>query len=147
MDVGTVRIGVAASDPDGILATPVATVARPAYPNPDRPGRTRSADIVEIARIVSEYGAVEVIVGLPITLSGIESFAADAARQYADRLAAAVAPVPVRLVDERLSTAAATRRLAEQGVKGRRRRTVVDQAAAVEILQSWLDSQRRRSDA
>lgn len=67
------------------------------------------------------------------------------ARAYAERLAKAIAPVPVRLADERMSTVAATRRLAERGVRGKRQRAVVDQAAAVEILQGWLDAQRRRA--
>jgi putative Holliday junction resolvase len=133
VDVGTVRIGVAASDPDGILATPVATLAR------DESGR----DLAEIARIVREREVIEVVVGLPVTLAGTEGLAAEAARGYADRLAALISPVPVRLVDERMSTVVATRRLSDRGVRGRRRRAVVDQAAAVEILQSWLDGQRR----
>lgn len=90
---------------------------------------------------------MEVVVGLPITLSGVESFAARDVRHYTERLAAAIDPIPVRLTDERMSTVVATRRLTERGVRGKRRRTVVDQAAAVEILQSWLDTRRRQSDA
>jgi putative Holliday junction resolvase len=86
-----------------------------------------------------------VVVGLPVTLAGGHGPAAAAAEAYAKQLAEVVAPVPVRLVDERMSTVVATRRLAERGVRGRRQRAVVDQAAAVEILQSWLDAQRRRT--
>ena len=67
-------------------------------------------------------------------------------RQYADRLASLVDPVPVLMADERMSTAAAARRLSERGVRGRRQRAVVDQAAAVEILQHWLDTQHAQSD-
>jgi putative Holliday junction resolvase len=85
------------------------------------------------------------VVGLPVTLAGAEGPAAIRVRAYADRLATVVAPVPVVLTDERMSTIVATRRLSEQGVKGRRRRTVIDQAAAVEILQGWLDARRRRT--
>ena len=82
-----------------------------------------------------------------MTLSGQESFAARHARQYAERLARLIDPVPVRFADERMSTALATRMLADRGVRGKRRRAVVDQAAAVEILQGWLDAHRRQTDA
>jgi putative Holliday junction resolvase len=144
-----VRIGLAASDPDGVLASPVRTVERAAGRATVRKGGTTvtRADLAEIAAVVSEYDAVEVIVGLPVTLGGQERQAAQEVRQYAEQLARIVAPIPVRLADERLSTAVATRRLSERGVRGRRRRTVIDQAAAVEILQGWLDAHRRRSDA
>jgi len=90
---------------------------------------------------------VEVVVGLPVTLAGTESHAAVHARSYAQVLARAVAPVPIRLADERMSTVAAVRMLSERGVRGGRQRAVVDQAAAVEILQSWLDAARRQRDA
>jgi putative Holliday junction resolvase len=80
-----------------------------------------------------------------VTLAGDEGPAAAEARAYADRLAGAIAPVPVRLADERMSTVVATRRLSERGVRGRRQRAVVDQVAATEILQSWLERQRRRT--
>ncbi|MFI5912706.1 Holliday junction resolvase RuvX [Dactylosporangium sp. NPDC051541] len=138
IDVGSVRVGVAACDPDGILASPVATVARDQKPEPDRV----PSDIVEILRYAGEYEAVELVVGLPINLAGQEGPAAASIRQYANRLAELAAPVPVVLTDERMSTAAATRRLSERGVRGRRQRAVVDQAAAVEILQRWLDARR-----
>jgi putative holliday junction resolvase len=141
IDVGTVRIGVARSDPDGILATPVATVARDATAEPDRV----PTDMSEISGIVKDLEAVEVIVGIPVSLSGSEKQAAAVTRQYADRLAKLLEPVPVRFVDERMSTVVATRRLRERGVRGRRQRAVIDQAAAVEILQGWLDTQRRRT--
>ncbi|MQA26810.1 MAG: Holliday junction resolvase RuvX [Micromonosporaceae bacterium] len=144
VDVGTVRIGLAKCDPDGILATPLRTVARAksGAKAPDSP-----ADLAEIAAAVAEHEAVEVVVGLPVALGGQERQAASEARQYADRLARIVAPVPVRMVDERMSTVVATRRLSERGVRGKRGRAVVDQAAAVEILQGWLDTHRRVSDA
>ena len=85
---------------------------------------------------------MEIVVGLPINLAGKEGPAAVLIRQYADRLAALADPVPVLLTDERMSTAAATRRLSERGVRGRRQRAVIDQVAAVEILQRWLDARR-----
>lgn len=138
VDVGTVRVGVARSDPDGILATPLVTVPRDVKTD---------ADVAALAALVAEHEVVEVIVGLPRSLSGREGAAATAARAYAERLAERIAPVPVRLVDERLTTVSAERTLAERGVRGRERRDVVDQAAAVVILQAALDTDRaaRRS--
>jgi putative Holliday junction resolvase len=141
VDVGTVRIGVAVCDPDGILATPLVTVARQAKTDES----DISADMLEIARLVADHGTVEVVVGLPINLAGVEGPAAKHARAYADKLAELIAPVPVVFTDERMSTVTATRRLSDRGVKGKRQRAVVDQAAAVEILQGWLDAQRRRA--
>jgi putative holliday junction resolvase len=142
IDVGAVRIGVAASDPDGILATPVATVRRDIKNTTQRDDLP--PDLREISRLVREYEAVEVVVGLPVNLAGKEGPAAVATRQYVEALKTVIDPVPVRLTDERMSTVAAARRLSERGVRGKRQRAVVDQAAAVEILQSWLDAQRRR---
>lgn len=141
VDVGDVRVGVAISDPDGRLATPLVTVARDQNPGK----RTIPSDMSELARLAAEHGTVEIVVGLPMTLAGAEGPAAVQVRSYADRLAAVVAPVPVTLTDERMSTLVATRRLSERGVRGRRRRKVVDQLAAAEILQGWLDAQRRRT--
>jgi putative Holliday junction resolvase len=141
VDVGQVRVGVAVCDPDGILATPVVTLRRDLNVDID----TQPSDIVELAQLVDAYQSVEVVVGLPVTLAGRDGPAAVQVRAYADRLAGAISPVPVRLYDERMSTVAATRRLAERGVRGKRQRAVVDQAAAVEILQGWLDAQRRRT--
>lgn len=82
------------------------------------------------------------VVGLPRSLSGRRGRAAQAATEYASALAAVIAPVPVRLTDERLTTVLASTALTRQGVRGRRQRAVVDQAAAVVILQGWLDSER-----
>lgn len=132
IDVGSVRVGVALSDPDGLLATPLVTVAR------DVDGGT---DIATIAGLVAEHEAVAVVVGLPRTLAGHEGPAAEAARVFADTLTAAIA-VPVLLSDERLTTVVATRQLRESGRRGRRQRAVVDQVAAVAILQGWLDTNR-----
>ena len=130
IDPGDARIGVARSDPTGFLATPVETVRR---------GR---GDLSRIARLVREAEAVEVVVGLPRSLSGGEGPAAAKARDFADALAARVAPVPVRLQDERLTTVAAEAMLRDRGKKGASRRAVVDQAAAVLILQHALDTER-----
>ncbi|AFU03640.1 Holliday junction resolvase RuvX [Nocardia brasiliensis] len=139
IDVGSVRIGVASSDPDGILATPVETVPR-AKPNA-RGGKHGGpgSDISRIAEIVREYEAVEVIVGLPRTLRGEKGSAATIATAFAEQLRAAVSPVPIRLSDERLTTVSAARALRDSGVRARGQRQVIDQAAAVSILQGWLD--------
>jgi putative Holliday junction resolvase len=130
VDVGDVRIGVARSDPSGLIATPVETVAR---------GR---GDLVRLREIASEEDAMELVVGLPRSLSGGEGPAAAKVREFAVRLAEIVRPVPVRLYDERLSTVTAEAVLRGQGKKGRQRRAVVDQAAAVVILQNALDTER-----
>lgn len=141
VDVGKVRVGVAVCDPDGILASPLATLPRDLNAAPD----ALPTDISELARLVKQHHIVQVVVGLPVTLAGGEGPAAAHTRAYAQALTRAVNPVPVTLTDERMSTVVATRRLSERGVRGRRQRAVVDQAAAVEILQSWLDAQRRQS--
>ena len=132
IDVGSVRIGVAASDPDGILATPVETVRR------DRSGK----HLRRLAELAAELEAVEVVVGLPRTLADRAGPSAQDAVALADELAARIAPVPVRLADERLTTVSAERSLREAGVRAKAQRTVIDQAAAVAILQGWLDQRR-----
>ncbi|MGC5286752.1 Holliday junction resolvase RuvX [Micromonospora sp. DT231] len=141
VDVGQVRVGVSRSDPDGILATPLVTLARDLTAAPD----AVPSDLAELAALVAEHEAVGVVVGLPVNLAGKHGPAALHVKAYADRLVDVIAPVPVTLTDERMSTVVASRRLAERGVRGKRQRAVVDQAAAVEILQSWLDAQRRRT--
>lgn len=132
VDVGTVRIGVATCDPDGILATPVETVRR------DPAGR----HLRRLRQLVEEYEAVEVIVGLPRTLADRAGTSALDAIDVADRLAERITPVPVRLADERLTTVTAQRSLREAGVRAKGQRAIVDQAAAVAILQGWLDQRR-----
>lgn len=135
VDVGTVRVGVARSDPGGILASPVVTLPRDA---------ATDADLDVLAGLIAESGAVGVVVGLPITLRGRESESAVMARSYAEALADRIAPIPVRHVDERLTTVSAQRKLRSGGVRGSRAtRAVIDQAAAVELLQGWLDAQQR----
>ncbi|WP_174776232.1 MULTISPECIES: Holliday junction resolvase RuvX [Cryobacterium] len=131
IDVGTVRIGVARSDFHGMLATPVETVPR------DK----NAADLGRIAGIVTELDAVEVIVGLPLALSGRHTASTDDAVSFAETLAATVS-VPVRLVDERLSTVSAQAALRTVGRSTRTQRPVVDQVAATIILQHALDTER-----
>jgi putative holliday junction resolvase len=130
IDPGDARIGVARSDPTGFLATPLETVRR---------GR---GDLARLARLAREAEAVEIVVGLPRSLSGREGPAAVKTRDFADRLAARMATVPVRLQDERLTTVSAEAMLRDRGKKGAERRAVVDQAAAVLILQHALDTER-----
>lgn len=130
VDVGSVRIGVARSDPSGMLATPVETVKR---------GR---GDLDRIVELAAEFEVIEVIVGLPTSLSGREGQAAALARTFATDLAVRLAPTPVRLFDERLTTVAAQQSLRASGVKARNQRNVVDQAAAIVLLQDALDSER-----
>jgi putative Holliday junction resolvase len=134
IDVGSVRIGVAVSDPDALLATPVETVAR------DR--RKSDRHVRRLTTLVDEFHAVEVVVGLPRTLADRSGAAAMEAVELADALAPRVAPVPVRLVDERFTTVVAQRSLREAGVRAKGQRSVIDQVAAVGILQNWLDQRR-----
>lgn len=130
--MGSVRIGVACSDPDGILATPVETVRR------DRSGK----HLRRLAELAVELEAVEVIVGLPRTLADRTGASAQDAIELAEALAQRIAPTPVRLADERLTTVSAQRSLRAAGVRSKEQRAVIDQAAAVAILQSWLDQRR-----
>ncbi|MCS0639721.1 Holliday junction resolvase RuvX [Streptomyces sp. LP05-1] len=132
IDVGDARIGVASCDPDGVLATPVETV----------PGRDVPAALRRLAAITEEYEPIEIVVGLPRSLSGGEGPAAVKVRAFAQRLAQAVAPAPVRLVDERMTTVTASQGLRASGVKSKKGRSVIDQAAAVIILQNALESER-----
>jgi putative Holliday junction resolvase len=130
VDVGSVRVGVALSDPAAMLASPLVTLVRDEH---------NDSDLEQLAQLVTEHEVVEVIVGLPRTLADRQGTAATIAIDYADRVANRIAPVPVRLADERLTTVTASRMLSQRGVKGRKQRAVIDQAAAVEILQAWLD--------
>ena len=131
-------MGVSLSDPSPFLATPLVTLKR------DEKG---GSDLTELVRLIADHDVVEVVVGLPKTLAGRHGPAAEAATAYAAALAGRIAPVPVRLSDERLTTVVVSRVLAQRGVKGKKQRAVVDQAAAVEILQSWLDARARSVSA
>ena len=135
VDVGDVRIGVAVSDPDGMLATPLETVAA----GPEA--------VARLAAIVAEHEALECVVGLPLSLSGREGPAAVKVRAFAAGLRDVIAPVPVRLVDERMSTMTADGQLRESGRSGASKRAIIDQAAATVILQAALDAERTRGTA
>jgi putative Holliday junction resolvase len=130
VDVGSVRIGVASCDPGGLLASPLTMVRR------------GKGDLAELARLAAGRQAIEVVVGLPTSLSGTAGQAADQVRDFAKALASVIAPVPVRLVDERFTTVIAHAALREGGRDSRERRTVIDQAAAALLLQGTLDSER-----
>jgi putative holliday junction resolvase len=130
VDVGSVRVGVARSDPGGVLASPLTVVPR---------GR---GDLDRLAELVAGQDALEVIVGLPTTLAGREGPAAADARKVASALAGRIAPVPVRLVDERFTTTTAHAALRQGGKDSRARRPVVDQAAAAVLLQAALDTEK-----
>lgn len=130
VDVGSTRVGLAGCDADGILATPIATLPR------------SGADLAEITQAAARLNAIEVVVGLPRSLSGALGPAAHAARAYATTLAGRLEGIPVRLVDERFTTVDAQRALQAAGRSTRQHRAVIDQVAAVMILQSALDAER-----
>lgn len=132
VDVGSVRVGVAASDVTGTLASPVRVLRRA------RDG----SELDELAALATEREAIEIVVGMPRSLSDRHGPAAEAAETYAALIARRVAPVPVRLVDERLSTVQAQRSMQASGRTVRSSRGWIDAAAAVVILQAALDSER-----
>jgi len=129
VDAGKARVGVAVCDRDGLLATPVATLSRG-----DR-------TVGELRELVSEHAAIEVVVGLPLSMRGDDTASTADARMLADQLAAAL-DIPIRLVDERLSTVSAQRALHQSGRSVKASRPVIDQVAAVIILQNALDFER-----
>jgi len=133
LDLGASRIGVALSDPERRQAIPIGTVhvGQP-------PGELRA-----IARLVVDHAVTAIVIGLPTTLAGTEGGAAAQARAFGEALGSFVA-VPIAYQDERLSTVAAERALAEAGIRGQRRRHVVDRTAAAVILQAWLDTNAER---
>jgi putative Holliday junction resolvase len=130
IDVGTVRIGVARCDPGGMLASPLDTVRRGA------------GDLAELARLAAENEAAEIVVGLAVGLRGTEGRSAADGRAFAEALARLVAPVPVRLVDERFTTVLAHAALHQGGQGSRARKQTVDKAAAALLLQGALDAER-----
>ncbi|MBX3309459.1 MAG: Holliday junction resolvase RuvX [Cryobacterium sp.] len=129
IDVGRARIGLARCDPKGLLVSPVATLVR------------GKGDVAELARIASENDILEIVVGLPLSLSGARTASTDDAREFAAALGLATG-LPVRLVDERLSTVSAQRSLHEAGRNTRSSRPVIDQVAATIILQHAIDAER-----
>lgn len=136
IDVGRARVGVAKCDADGMLATPVETVQR---------GEDTAAAVARVLALAAEHGAAELVVGLPISLSGDDTPSTKDARDFAALLAQG--PLPVRLVDERLSTVSAQSAMRANGRKAKQQRAVIDQAAAVVILQHALDAERASGNA
>jgi putative Holliday junction resolvase len=135
IDVGTVRIGVARSDRDGFLATPVETI-----------DRTSESAIIRISELIAEHEAIEIIVGLPLSLNGAHTASTEDAMSVAREVSFATS-APVRLVDERLTTVSAHSALRSAGKKQKQTRNVIDQVAAVMILQHALDSERSSGKA
>lgn len=135
VDVGNARVGLALCDPDGILATPLKTLRRDLKKDSDRRVLRKLMEVHEVT---------EVFVGLPRTMKGGESPSTVMARDYAEHLAAELAAedrlTPIWLIDERLTTVSAHRALHEAGVSSRDFKKMVDQVAAVNILQSALDT-------
>lgn len=129
VDVGRVRVGVARSDPHGLLATPVTTLSR---------GDTL---VDSIRQLAIDHDALEIVVGLPLSLGGGETASTADAREVATAIAESV-DIDVRLIDERLSTVTAARGLREAGRSARTSRSIVDQAAAVILLQHALETER-----
>lgn len=140
VDVGMARVGLAASDPDGILATPLKTLSRDVK---------RNSDIKVVVKEAASRGVCQIFVGLPRTMKGEEKASAEMARRYAHILVSllqeAKLAIPVHLVDERLTTVSAHQALHKAGMNSREHRRVVDQVAAVEILQHAIDMQKARN--
>lgn len=135
VDVGTVRIGVAYSDRDARLAMPLETVARETrFKDRDK------GDIERLVSLIQEHSVVEVVVGLPRDLKGNGSVSVKHAKEIAFRIKRRVPKVAVRFADERLTSVAAQNALHMSGRSEKSSRSVIDQVAAVEILQSWLDA-------
>ena len=132
LDVGTKTIGVARTDGLGMLAHPVCTVARKGV----------RQDVDRLMPLIEAHGILTLVVGLPYELDGTEERSAKLARQIGDALAER-SGLPVRYVDERYSSVEAERRLIEAGVSRAKRKQVIDQMAAVIILESWLSMERR----
>lgn len=134
VDPGSVRTGLAVADDDVPVATPLVTVTH----------RTRDEAVQRIAEIAKEQGVGEIVLGLPLAMSGREGEAARRARRFAKAIETAT-QLRVVMWDERLSSASAERALRTQGRNARERRAVVDQAAAALVLQSYLDAKSNRT--
>ncbi len=127
IDHGDARIGIAATDPVGIMAHPVETI------------QVSECDPVErIAELVQQRQARQMVLGLPLRLDGSEGTAAQKVRKFADRLRARIPDTPLHLCDETLTTVAASEKLHQAGKNAKKQKAIIDQAAAVEILNQWL---------
>ena len=133
IDVGTVRIGLAVSDPDSILSTPLPALIR---------SKLLGETLQEILSLISDNGVIEVYVGDPLSLSGEETASTQDARQFALQLAE-LTSVPVRLVDERLTTVTASSKLRLNGLNAKAAKDLIDSASAVEILEQALNVSKK----
>ena len=133
IDVGTVRIGLAVSDPDSILSTPLPALIR---------SKLLTETLQEILSLISDNGVIEVYVGDPLSLSGEETASTQDARQFANQLAE-LTSVPVRLVDERLTTVTASSKLRLNGLNAKAAKDLIDSASAVEILEQALNVSKK----
>lgn len=134
LDIGSTRIGVAVSDPNGFVASPLAVLD----------ARELAGDIRALAQLVEDYEIEQLVVGLPISLSGEEGPQAGDVRQVAERFAAELA-VPIDYQDERNSSAEARRAMREAGLTDKQQRGSLDKVAAAIVLQGWLDTRRMRA--
>lgn len=128
IDYGDARIGIAATDPLGILCHPVETIVL-----------SHTSPAKRIAEIASQRGIRSLILGLPLRLDGTEGSAAEKVRRFSKKVTAACPALPLHFVDERLTTTAAHEKMHEAGRKARDRKMTIDQAAAVEILNTWME--------
>lgn len=146
VDVGKARIGLARTDAEPILAVPVETVQRH-----DDPATGLDTALNRILELVDELNAMEVVVGLPVNLRGEHTASTEDAQQFAVRLAAKLAPehpaIAVRLVDERLSTVSASQSLRAAGITAKNQRQIIDQQAAVVLLQHAIDAEKTSETA
>ena len=133
VDWGARRVGIAVSDPTGLLATGLPTLTV----------RGREDAVAGVAAVAREYEVERIVVGLPLQLSGERGEAAEQAEAFAAELGRACA-LPIEMLDERLTSALSARRLHESGFRGARARAKVDQGAAVALLETWLDRARLR---
>lgn len=130
IDHGDARIGIAATDEFGILAHPVETI-----------DRAKTDPLDRIAELVAQRGTLTLVLGLPVRMDGSEGTSAEKVRAFGKKLAARIPQVPLVFVDETLTTSAAAGKLREAGRKAKQQKAVIDQAAAVEILETWMDEQ------
>lgn len=141
LDVGTVRIGAAISDSDARMAMPLETIPRETgFKDRDK------GDIDRILAIIDEYAIVEVVVGLPKDLKGNGSSSVKHAKEIAFRIRRRKPDLPVEMADERLTTVVAMQALHQSGRTSKDAKSIIDQAAAAEILQTWLDSHNKREE-
>lgn len=131
LDVGARRIGVAVSDPLGVTAQGLETLHR----------KNKKHDFSYLHRVIRDYAVQEIVVGLPLRMSGAEGAQAQKIQAFADELRKHF-KLPVHLWDERLTSAEANRLLRETEMSIEKRGQAVDRMAAILILQSWMDSQR-----